>query len=41
MGKIAVELILYRIENKTYTNFWFDFDIEHTKLKISVHIDQT
>ena len=40
MGKIAVELILYRTENKTYTHFLFDFDIEHTKLKISAHIDQ-
>ena len=38
--KSVVELILYNIEIKIYTRFWFQFDIENILLKIFVYIDE-
>ena len=37
--KFVVELILYNIEIKIYTRFWFQFDIENILLKIFIYID--
>ena len=38
--KFVVELILYNIEIKIYTRFWFQFDIENILLKIFIYIDE-
>ena len=38
--KSVVELILYNIEIKIYTRFWFQFDIENILLKIFIYIDE-
>ena len=38
--KFVVELILYNIEIKIYTPFWFQFDIENILLKIFIYIDE-